>query len=74
MWLVWSREQAIGEEEQSALYAQCTSRLYCFSQITVEGGSPGAPPTAVIVLPSSETVYTEDEITLPFNFSTRRKL
>ena len=46
---------------------------YCFSQIMVWGGSPGALPTSVMVLPSSETVYCEVETTLPFSFCTMRK-
>ena len=63
--------QAKGEETKCTKYSVLR---YCLSQTMVAGGSPGAPPTSVMVARSSETVYIEEEITLPFSFCTRRKL
>jgi hypothetical protein len=63
--------QAKGEETDCTAYSVLR---YCLSQTMVAGGSPGAPPTSVMVARSSDTVYTEEEITLPFSFCTIRKV
>ena len=47
---------------------------YSFSQIIVAGGSPGAPPTSVIVFPSPDAVNAHEETVLPFKFCTIRML
>ena len=40
----------------------------------VEGGSPGTPPTSVMVVRSSDTVNTVERTVVPLTFWVRRKV